>query len=443
MRSLTQLRRDARTIFDAGLRAVDPVELVKRQIRRQGDVFEAAGRRYDLAKYRRLHIVGAGKASARMASAIEDIAGDSLRGGIVIVKYGHSVPLNKIKVVEAGHPVPDEAGANATREIIAALSQAKEDDLILCLLSGGGSALLSSPAEGLSLKDKQAMTRLLLDCGAKIQEINAIRKHISGVKGGRLAQLACPATIVSLILSDVVGDRIESIASGPTAPDGTTFLDCWRIIERYGLMEQIPMTVRDFLEQGVQGKLAETPKPGDRIFEKVQNVIVGNNRTALLAAKHQAEALGYHTLILSSFVEGESREAALFHSAIAKEILSTDNPVGRPACVISGGETTVTIRSDGLGGRNQEFALAAAIDIDGTEGVVILSGGTDGTDGPTDAAGGIVDGTTIKRAKNHGLDANYYLNRNDSYRFLQVADDLLLTGPTFTNVMDLRLLLVT
>jgi len=443
VRSLTQLRRDARTIFDAGLRAVDPAELVKRELRRPRDMLEVAGRHYDLAKYRRLYVVGAGKASARMASAVEDIADGSLHGGIVIVKYGHSVPLNKIKVIAAGHPVPDEAGANATREIIAALSQAKKDDLILCLLSGGGSALLSYPADNLSLEDKQTMTRLLLDCGAKIQEINAIRKHLSRVKGGRLAQLASPATIVSLILSDVVGDHIESIASGPTAPDGTTFSDCWRIIERYGLIGQIPTTVRDFLEQGVQGKIAETPKAGDRLFEKVQNVIVGNNRTALLAAEHQAEALGYHTLILSSFIEGEAREAALFHSAIAKEIISTDNPVSRPACVISGGETTVTIRSDGRGGRNQEFALAAAIEIDGTEGVAILSGGTDGTDGPTDAAGGIVDGTTIKRAKNRGLNANYYLNRNDSYRFLQAADDLLVTGPTFTNVMDFRVVLVT
>jgi len=443
VRSLTQLRRDARTIFDAGLRAVDPAELVKRELRRPRDMLEVAGRHYDLAKYRRLYVVGAGKASARMASAVEDIADGSLHGGIVIVKYGHSVPLNKIKVIAAGHPVPDEAGANATREIIAALSQAKKDDLILCLLSGGGSALLSYPADNLSLEDKQAMTRLLLGCGAKIQEINAIRKHLSRVKGGRLAQLASPATIVSLILSDVVGDHIESIASGPTAPDGTTFSDCWRIIERYGLIGQIPTTVRDFLEQGMQGKIAETPKPGDRLFEKVQNVIVGNNRTALLAAEHQAEALGYHTLILSSFIEGEAREAALFHSAIAKEIISTDNPVSRPACVISGGETTVTIRSDGRGGRNQEFALAAAVEIDGTEGVAILSGGTDGTDGPTDAAGGIVDGTTIKRAKNRGLEANYYLNRNDSYRFLQAAGDLLVTGPTFTNVMDLRLVLVT
>jgi len=443
MRSLTQLREDARVIFDAGLRAVDPAELVKRQVRNQNGVLEIAGRHYDLSKYRDLYVVGAGKASGRIASAIEEIMGESLRAGIVIVKYGHSVPLERVKIVEAGHPVPDEAGVSATKEIVALLSQAGEDDLVLCLLSGGGSALLSCPAENLTLRDKQVMTRLLLDCGAAIQEINAIRKHISKVKGGRLAQLAYPATVVSLILSDVVGDPIESIASGPTGPDGTTFLDCWGIIERYGLVERIPATVRDLLERGIKGKVAETAKPNDRIFEKVQNVIVGNNRTALSAAKHQAEELGYHALVLSSFVESEAREAALFHAAIAKEILSTENPVRRPACVISGGETTVAIRGDGKGGRNQEFALAAAIEIQGTESVAILSAGTDGTDGPTDAAGGIVDGTTIQRGKSRGLDPSDYLNRNDSYHFLQVVGDLLITGPTLTNVMDLRVILAT
>jgi hydroxypyruvate reductase len=377
-----------------------------------------------------------------MAGAMEEIVGAALDDGIVIVKYAHSGRLNKIKVVEAGHPIPDEAGASATREVIAALSRATEDDLILCLLSGGGSALLSCPAEKISLQDKQTMTRLLLDCGAKIHEINAIRKHISQVKGGRLAKLAYPATIVSLILSDVVGDPIETIASGPTAPDGSAFSDCWRIIEQYGLTGRIPTSVRDFLQRGVQGSVAETPKPGDPIFEKVQNVIIGNNRTALLAAKERAEELGFNTLILSGFIEGEAREAAIFHAAIAKEILSTDNPVRRPACVISGGETTVTIRGDGLGGRNQEFALAAAVHIEGADSAVVLSAGTDGTDGPTDAAGAIIDGKTVQRGKSQGLDASAYLRRNDSYHFLQATDDLLITGPTFTNVMDLRLVLI-
>jgi hydroxypyruvate reductase len=301
---------------------------------------------------------------------------------------------------------------------------------------------MSCPVENLSLQDKQAMTRLLLDCGAKIHEVNAVRKHLSQVKGGRLAKLAYPATIVSLILSDVVGDPIDSIASGPTAPDGSTFLDCWRIVQRYGLAERIPRSVRDFLQRGLQGIANETPKPGDPLFEKVQNVIIGNNRTALLAAKERAEGLGFNTLILSGFIEGEAREAGGFHAAIAKEILTTGNPVRRPACVISGGETTVTIRGDGHGGRNQEFALAAAINIEGMDGAVMLSAGTDGTDGPTDAAGAIVDGNTVQRAKTQGLDAGDYLQRNDSYHFLEATDDLLITGPTFTNVMDLRLVLV-
>jgi len=436
------LREDARAIFEAGLEAVEPAELVKRNVRRQGSEIEMGGCLFDLSKYRGVSVVGAGKAAAPMARAIEEIVGTSLRNGIVIVKHGHSRRLSKIKVVEAGHPVPDEAGARTTREIISALSQATEDDLVLCLLSGGGSALLSCPAENITLPDKQAVTRLLLGCGAKIQEVNAIRKHISRVKGGRLAELAYPASIVSLILSDVIGDPIESIASGPTAPDRSSFLDCWRIIDRYGLTERIPPSVRDFLRRGTEGSVAETPKPGDPIFEKVQNVIIGNNRTALSAAKGRAEELGFNAFILSGFIEGETKDAAIFHTAIAKEILSTDNPVRRPACVISGGETTVTVHGDGLGGRNQEFALAAAIDVEGTDGVAVLSAGTDGTDGPTDAAGAIVDGQSVARGKRRGLDANAYLKRNDSYHFLQATGDLLVTGPTLTNVMDLRILLV-
>jgi len=442
MRSLLTLRQDARTIFDAALRAVEPAHLIEQSLRREADKLDVAGQCYDLSNYRRIFIIGAGKAAGRMASALESVLSSSITGGIVIVRYGHSVDLQKIRLVEAGHPIPDKAGAEATKEMMSIAAKATEEDLILCLLSGGASALMSCPAENISLQDKQATTRLLLGCGAKIQEINAIRKHISQIKGGRLAGLACPATTVSLILSDVIGDPIESIASGPTAPDGSAFSDCWRIIEQYGLMERIPTSVRDFLHRGVQGSVAETPKPGDPIFEKVQNVIVGNNRTALLAAKERAEELGFNTLILSGFIEGEAREAAIFHAAIAKEILSTDNPARRPACVISGGETTVTIRGDGLGGRNQEFALAAAVHIEGADGAVVLSAGTDGTDGPTDAAGAIIDGKTVQRGKSQGLDASAYLRRNDSYHFLQATDDLLITGPTFTNVMDLRLVLV-
>jgi hydroxypyruvate reductase len=314
--------------------------------------------------------------------------------------------------------------------------------LILCLISGGASALLVSPSAGLSLRDKQQTTQTLLNCGARIQEINAVRKHISNVKGGRLAQLAYPATVVSLLLSDVIGDSIDVIGSGPTAPDSSTFADCLSIIGRYHVREIIPGAARRILQKGAAGETAETPKSNDPVFDKVQNLIVGNNQSALSAAKERAEALGYHTLIVSSSVEGEAKQVGIELAAIAKDILAGRGPVHRPACIIGGGETTVTIEGDGVGGRNQELALAAAVEINGMDGVVALSGGTDGTDGPTDAAGAIVDGTTLERARARGLDARDYLQRNDSYPLLSTVGDLLVTGPTLTNVMDLQLVLI-
>jgi hydroxypyruvate reductase len=295
---------------------------------------------------------------------------------------------------------------------------------------------------GLSIQDKQQTTQALLNCGATIHEVNAIRKHISKVKGGRLAELAYPSTVISLVLSDVIGDAVDIIGSGPTAPDSSTFADCLSIIEQYGVGKMIPGVVRGFLQKGATGETAETVKAGDPIFHKVQNLIVGNNRFALSAAKERAEALGYHTLVLSNSVDGEAKKVGIDHADIAKDVLAGHGPVNRPACIISGGETTVTIQGDGLGGRNQEFGLAAAVEIDGMAGVVVLGGGTDGTDGPTDAAGAIVDGTTLQRAREKGLDARDYLQRNDSYPLLKTVGDLLVTGPTLTNVMDLRLVLV-
>ena len=438
---MAELRNDALTIFQAGLKAADPVNAILRHVKLSGDRLQVGGKHYDLTRFNALHAVGAGKASARMAQATEQLLGDRL-SGVVNVKYGHGVPLKAVKINEAGHPLPDEAGVRGTLEILRLLDQCGEQSLVFFLVSGGGSALLPCPADGLTLPDKQQTTQILLECGAAIQEINAVRKHISRVKGGRLAKAAYPATVVSLILSDVVGDALDSIASGPTVPDASTFTDCWRVIERYRLREKLPAAVRSHLERGAKGEVAETPKPADPFFERVQNWIVGSNRLALSAAKEKAEKLGYHALILSSLIQGETREAAGIHAAIGKEILETGNPVPRPACVISGGETTVTIRGDGLGGRNQEFALAAAMGIAGSEGIVVLSGGTDGTDGPTEAAGAMVDDTTMQRAKDKGLDAERHLQANDSYHFFQPLDDLLITGPTFTNVMDLRLVLV-
>ncbi len=442
MRSLKQQRRDAQAIFAAGLAAADPARLIQRCLQVDGQVLRAGERLYDLTKHSDLYIVGAGKATARMALAVEALLGERIAGGIIIVKRGHRIPLRKVEVIEAGHPIPDQTGVNATESIIGLLRQTQKTDLILCLISGGASALLSSPIEGLSLQDKQQTTQALLECGARIQEVNAIRKHISRVKGGRLAGLVHPSTVLSLILSDVIDDSMDNIGSGPTAPDSSTFADCLSIIERYGVGEMIPVAVRSILKKGAAGEIVDTPKAGDPIFQKVQNLVIGNNRLALVAAKGKAEALGYHTLVLSSSIEGEAREVAIDHMIRARNVLSRSNPIRPPACIISGGETTVAIRGDGLGGRNQEFALAAAIEIDGLGGVVAFSGGTDGTDGPTDAAGGIVDGTTVQRGRDKGLDARSYLERNDSYPFLKTVGDLLITGPTLTNVMDLRVVLI-
>ena len=442
MTSLEQQRRHARAIFEAGLAAADPAPLVERCLQLNGQILRAGEVLYDLTKHSHLYVVGAGKATGRMALAVEALLGEWVAGGIIVVKRGERISLDKIEVVEAGHPIPDQAGVNATESIIKLLKQAQKTDLILCLVSGGASALLSSPIAGLSLQDKQQITQTLLNCGARIQEVNAIRKHISKVKGGRLAERAYPATVLSLVLSDVIDDSMDNIGSGPTAPDSSTFADCLSILDRYHIGEMIPVAVRSFLNKGAAGEIMDTPKPGDPIFQKVQNLIIGNNRVALVAAKEKAEALGYHTRILSTSLEGEARKVAIDQVALAREVLSGSSPVRLPACIISGGETTVAIRGDGLGGRNQEFALAAAIEVDGLETVVVFSGGTDGSDGPTDAAGGIVDGTTVQRGRDKGLDARSYLERNDSYPFLQTVGDLLITGPTLTNVMDLRLILI-
>jgi hydroxypyruvate reductase len=439
---LAKLRGDAIAIFHAGLKAVDPVVAVKQHLNYLNGRLEIQGRTYNINEFENVYVVGMGKASASMARAIEDLLGEYCTDGIINVKHGHSVPLEIIKVNEAGHPIPDRAGLMGTERIIELLEQTGEKDLIICLISGGGSALLPAPYEGLTLEDKQQTTKVLLESGANIHEINALRKHISRVKGGRLARLAYPSTLISLILSDVIGDNLDSIASGPTVPDSSTFEDCLRIIDKYGIRERIPRSVVLFLERGMRGEIEETPKADDPVFAKTGNFIIGSNILAVRAAKEKADELGYNSLILSSFIEGETREVAKVHSAIAKEIISTDNPVSRPACVISGGETTVTIRGKGLGGRNQEFSLAVAIDIDGLDNVVILSGGTDGTDGPTDAAGAIADGTSLRRAGELNLRADDHLRENDSYHFFEKLGDLLITGPTRTNVMDLRLVLV-
>ena len=397
---------------------------------------------YDLKVFRHIYMVGAGKAGGLMAAALESILGDRLTGGVVNVKYGHTLPVHRIELIEAGHPIPDDAGVQGVARIVRLLESLDEEDLVFCVLSGGGSALMPLPVAGITLEEKQAVTGLMLDCGATINQMNTVRKHISQMKGGHLARLASPATVISLILSDVIGDPLDVIASGPTVPDPSTFADCRAIMTRYQLENTIPVSVIRHLQEGEEGRNPETPKPGDPVFNCVQNVLIATSRQALEAARTEAEHRGYHPLILSSSIDGETREIARVYAAIALEIRTSGHPVPPPACIISGGETTVTIRGKGKGGRNQEFVLAAAPGISGLDQTVVFSAGTDGTDGPTDAAGAIADGLTIARAQQAGLDAESYLNENDAYHFFEALNDLIITGPTNTNVMDLRLLLV-
>lgn len=439
---LPKLRRDAADIFQAGLRAVAPEEAMRRHVRRDGDVLVVAGRRYDLPSFRQIIVVGAGKAACPMAKVLEELLVERLTGGHVNVKYGHLTPLGKIQIQEAGHPVPDTAGLAGTKKILDLLAAVEKDDLVIAVLSGGGSALLPMPGFGITLEEKQATTKLLLACGANINEMNAIRKHLSQVKGGQLAAAAYPATLITLILSDVIGDPLDVIASGPTVADTSTFQEVQSVLDKYGIREQLPASVQKHFVKGLAGEAPETPKPGDAIFAKTQNLVVASNRQAIEAAQAEAHQLGYRTLILSTLIEGETREVARVHAAIAKEIRASGHPLLPPACVISGGETTVTLRGNGLGGRNQEFVLAAAIDIADMPDAVILSVGTDGTDGPTDAAGAVGDSETIRRAAELALQPQAFLNNNDSYRFFEKLGDLLITGPTNTNVMDLRLMLI-
>jgi len=438
----TVLREHAQEIFLAGVKAVDPADAIRHYVRRDGAVLSVGASRYDLDRYRNIYVIGGGKAGALMASAVENILGDRLTQGTINVKYDHLAPTETVTIHEASHPVPDEAGVIGTRRIIELAESATEHDLILCLISGGGSALLPAPAEGITLGEKQDVTKVLLRCGATINEINTIRKHISAVKGGQLARAAFPATLITLILSDVVGDPLDVIASGPTVPDSHTFQDCLALLEKYEIRDDIPASVLERIEKGVRGEIADTPKRGESIFEKTCNLIVASNEFAARAAVQKANDLGYHTMLLSTFVEGETKEVAKVHAAIVKEIRQSGNPIAAPACIISGGETTVTIHGDGLGGRNQEFVLAAVPEIAGFNDVVVLSAGTDGTDGPTDAAGAIADGQTMGRAKELYLEPIVYLKNNDSYHFFDALQDLVKTGPTNTNVMDLRILLV-
>lgn len=439
---MATIRETAMDLVKAAVKAADPYAAVMRSVVRQGETLRVGGKEYDLRRYRRILVLGAGKASAPMAVALEEVLGERIAAGLVVVKYGYTATTRIVALREAGHPVPDERGVDAARDLASMASQAEEDDLVILLISGGGSALLSLPAEGISLGDKQVVTDLLLRSGATIGEVNAVRKHLSQVKGGRLASLIYPAESISLIVSDVIGDPLDVIASGPTVPDPSTFEDALRVLELRGILDRMPPAVLAYLKRGHDGHIEDTPKPGDDVFGRNHQQIVCSNRIAAEALVNRAREVGYDALLLTAYLEGEAREVGKVLASLAREIALKCSPFARPVCVALGGETTVTVRGGGLGGRNQELVLSAAGMIDGLPGVAVVSFGTDGTDGPTNAAGAVADGGSCGRARRLGLNWRDYLENNDSYHFFEALGDLIVTGPTNTNVNDISFILV-
>lgn len=433
-------RADALSLIEAGIDAVLPENVVKNAVKLEGNVLNAMGHRYDLSKYKHIYVAGGGKASGTMALELEKILDGRITAGIVNDRYGVEVPTDIIGVHHAGHPLPTEDGMRGVQEMIAMLSATTKDDLVIFLISGGGSALMPYPGEGISLDDTVKLTDLLLKSGMKISYMNAIRKHISRIKGGGFLRYVNGATVLSLIVSDVVGDDVSFIASGPTAPDDTMYADAIELLKKYSIYDKAPISVIEHLNKGVRGDIPETPKSGDPIFKRVANLVIASNAIALEAAAEKASELGYRPLILGACIIGESREVGLVLSGIAKEAIRTGHPFGPPAAIISGGETTVTIKGGGKGGRNQELVLGFLQNY--TEGITIASVDTDGIDGNSDACGAIADESTLRRAEKMGLSIESALQDNASHDFFNALGDLIYTGPTGTNVSDLRVVLI-
>jgi len=437
------VRKKISRILQASLTAVDPAAAVQRTLQQDGDILAVGQRRYDLNSFQRVFVVGAGKAGAPMTQAVEAVLGERISDGLVVVKTDHSGPTERVRIVEASHPTPDAAGVAAGREILALAGDARSDDLVIALLSGGGSALLVSPAEGLTLADLQGLTASLLACGATINEMNCLRKHCSGVKGGQLARAVAPAALITLVLSDVIGSPLDVIASGPTVPDSSTWADAWALVEKYDLAEELPPAIVARLQAGLKGEIPDTPDASDPVFAHSQTVVVADNFLAAQAAKAAAEEEGYCSLLLTTFLDGDAAGAGRLLVALAKEVQTSGNPIPAPACLILGGETTVQLGSNpGTGGRNQEVALAAGVALQGSQGITVVSLATDGTDGPTDSAGAMADGGTAARGEAAGLSASEHLDRHDAYPYLVASQDLLRTGPTQTNVNDLLFVFV-
>jgi glycerate 2-kinase len=438
----SKLRKHGLDIFKAGLEAVDAYKAVDNFIKRNGDSLSVGNLKINLQKVRKIIVIGGGKASVNMAKAIEKKLKGRINAGLVNAPYGSTQTTKIIKINECSHPIPDKEGKRGVEGMVAHLKNVKEQDLVICLISGGGSSLMPYPVDGVSLEDRKRMIETLLKCGATIEETNTIRKHLSFIKGGGLAKLAYPAETLTLIISDVVGDRLDTIASGPTVPDRTTFRDCWKVIKKYHLKDKLPPAIAKHLKEGLNKKIPETPKKNDPAFKKAHNFIVANNLKALKAARNKARELGYRTLILSSCIQGEAREVAKVYAGIAKDIRNSRIPLSPPCVIIGGGETTVTVKGSGKGGRNQELALSFAREAKGIKNILFISAGTDGIDGFSDAAGAYAEGETFLRAEGKELSIKDFLDNNDSYNFFKKLHSLILTGPTGTNVMDMHILIV-
>lgn len=434
---ISMMRQDAIAIFQAGVNSVLPAVLMEKHVQLHGGALRICDRVYTLPAGRPVWIFGAGKASAAMAQALESILTDWPLKGMVITKHGHGLPLQHIMLEEADHPVPDYSSVQATQRLIRLLEEVQPNDVVLFLLSGGASSLMADCPEGADLQQVQQVFELLLKSGATIHEMNIVRKHLSAVKGGQLALLANTSSFCSLILSDVVGDDLPVIGSGPTVPDPSTFTAAYHILEQYGLPAKVPAPIREHLLKGCAGVIAETPKQGDPRFETVFNHLIGSNRIALEAAAKKARELGYDTELLNTGITGDAVQ-------LAKDLVqeAKKRKPGKATCLLIGGEPTVTVTGNGTGGRNQHLALAAGIALEGHENILLLSAGTDGTDGPTDAAGALVDAAIMAKAAVLGLEAGQYLREHDSYHFFEQTGGLLKTGPTQTNVMDIIIVLI-